>query len=104
MKPDKVPDRKGGGTKSDPNAGRPTPGGQDRPMTQDEARDTSSNDSMDASDPPAIPSPNGGDPVPSSLSPDEAKKPSEADSKPSRSDKAGGKDHISPPTKGSTQG
>lgn len=52
--------------KSDPNVSRPTPGEQERPMNEEELLDTSLDDSMDASDPPAIVHPGGNDPVPSS--------------------------------------
>lgn len=103
MNADEQTDAKGNGTKADPNAGRDTPGKQERPMTEDEAADTSSNDSMDASDPPSIPSTHGHDPAPSSLSPEEADKRDPAGEKPAPG-KAEGEDETSPPTKGSPRG
>jgi hypothetical protein len=103
MSADEHGDTKSDGTKTDPNAGRVTPGNQARPMTEDEAADTSSNDSMDASDPPAIPSTHGHDPAPSSLSPEEADK-READRDTPKPSKAEGEDETSPPTEGSPRG
>lgn len=52
---------KNDGRYKDPNAGRRTPGDQDRAMSEEEALDTAMNDSMDASDPAAItqPAPSG---------------------------------------------
>ena len=59
-------DHIGDGRKGDPNAGRATPGNQERAMDEDEALDVASNDSMDASDPLAMTQPGGHDPASSS--------------------------------------
>lgn len=63
---DNIRDSRHDGQAEDRNAGRNTPGSQERPMSDEEVLDTASNDSMDASDPQAITQPGKGDPVPSS--------------------------------------
>lgn len=50
-------DSKHDGRNLDPNAGRRTPGQQQRVMTEEESLDTASNDSMGASDPPSMTQP-----------------------------------------------